>query len=139
MGHAFSRTLGVLASAIIFADATAPASAAPEDSVTVVMKLPPSLSGGAPTFAAPPGFGLVTISEKPPKFADSTISDLIMLATPWPIDEAAPQVEARAPVVITQPGPKRKPNSKLIVQKRPETLTWLKADWWRGLAWLRIH
>jgi hypothetical protein len=139
MGRAFRRTLGILASALIFADAIG-ASAASEDSVTVVTKVsPPSLSGGVPTFAAPPGFRLVTTSEKPPKFADYTISNLIMLATPWPIEETAPQAEVRAPVVTSQPGTKRKPNSKLIGRTRPETLTWLKADWWRGLTWLRVH
>ena len=140
MGRAFSRTLGVLAAAVVFAGAIAPASAASEASVTVVTKaLPPPLPAGAPTLPATPGFGLVTTSEKPPKLADYTILNLIMLTTPWPIEEVAPQAEAPAPFVPTPSVTKRKPKSKPIVQKPPEKLTWLKADWWRGLTWLHIR
>jgi hypothetical protein len=135
MGRAFTRALGVSA-AVVFAGAIAPASAS-EASITVVTKasLAP-LYGGASTLP-PAGFDLVTTSEKPPKFADYTILNLIMLATPWPIEEAAAQAEVPVPIVAAPL--KRKPKSKRIVEKRPEKVTWLQADWWRQLTWLRIR
>ena len=94
MGRAFSRTVGVLAAGVVLTGAVAAAWAASEARVTVVTKAsPPPLSGGSPRLLATPGFGLVSTSEKPPKFADYTILTLMRLATPWPIEGTAPQAE----------------------------------------------
>ena len=140
MGRAFSRTVGVLAAGVVLTGAVAAAWAASEARVTVVTKAsPPPLSGGSPRLRATPGFGLVSTSEKPPKFADYTILNLMRLATPWPIEGTAPQAEAPASVAPTPPFTKRKPRPKQVVQKPPEKPTWLEADWWRGLTWLRIR
>jgi hypothetical protein len=59
------------------------------------------------------GFGLVTISDKPPPLADYTISDLISLATPWPIEERVAQAEASVPITPNVPIAKPKPKPEL--------------------------
>ena len=147
MGRAVTWVLGALAAAA--AGSFAPAFAF-EANLTVITKGPPSqLYGG--TLDLPPtrGFGFVTISDKPPSLADYTISDLINLATPWPIEEEVAQAEASAPITPNvpvakpkpkpNPKPKSKPEVKSIKPKPQKQPSWLTADWWRGLTSLRIR
>ena len=132
MRRAFNRLSEVLA--VFLAVVIASTSMASENSVTVVTKA--SLARGVTALPITPGFGLVATDERPLKLADYTISNLIILATPWPIEEASPQ-EAPKPIVATVT--KRKPKPKPIVPRPPEKLTWVKADWWRGLTWFPIR
>jgi outer membrane biosynthesis protein TonB len=147
MGRAITWALGALTAAA--AGAFAPAFAS-EDNLTVITKGAPSqLYGG--TLELPPtrGFGLVTISDKPPSLADYTILDLINLATPWPIEEEVAQAEASAPITPNvpiakpkpkpNPKPKPKPEVKSTNPKPQKQPSWLTADWWRGLTSLRIR
>ena len=143
MGRAVTSALGVLAAAAAGAFASAFAS---EANLTVIAKGAPSQSYGDTLDLTPTrGFGLVTISDKPPPLADYTILDLINLATPWPIEEEVAQAEVSAPITpnvpIAKPKPKPKPkpevkSTKPKPQKQP---SWLTADWWRGLTSLRIR
>jgi hypothetical protein len=140
MGRAFTCALGVLATTLLFVGALAPASAS-EAGITVVTKASPSqVLGGTPNLPPTPGVSWVTTSEKPAKFVDYTVSNLISLAAPWPIEEAVEQAQAPAPIApttaITKSKPKPKP--KPIAQKPEQKLSWLTADWWRGLTSLRI-
>jgi outer membrane biosynthesis protein TonB len=101
MGRAVISALGPLAAAA--AGAFAPAFAS-EANITVIAKVAPSQSyGDTLDLTTTRGFGLVTISDKPPPLADYTILDLINLSTPWPIEEEVAQAEASAPVTPTVP------------------------------------
>jgi outer membrane biosynthesis protein TonB len=149
MGRAVTWVLGALAAAA--AGAFAPAFAS-EANLTVITKGAPSQSYGD-TLDLPPtrGFGLVTISDKPPPLADYTILDLINLATPWPIEEEVAQAEVSAPITPNvpiakpkpkpkhKPKPKPKPEKESTKPKPQKQPSWLTADWWRGLTSLRIR
>jgi hypothetical protein len=137
MERAFGGALIALSTVVVLAGAIAPAGAS-DSNVTVVQRaLPTTLPRSDPLPSVTAGFGLVTTSESPPKFADYTILNLFTLSTPWQIAHVTPQ--AQAPMRAVPPITHRKLRSDLIAQKQPEKLTWLKADWWRGLTWLRIH
>jgi hypothetical protein len=145
MGHASIWALGILA-AMIFAGPHGAAFALEEGS-GATKPLPPRWHDEAP--AIPPGFDLVAIDEKQPKFADCTIASLITLATLWPIETALAQAETptfaqakpTTPVLPTTVG---KPKSKSWPRPKQTALSKEKssrvtADWWRGLFWLRIR
>jgi outer membrane biosynthesis protein TonB len=147
MGRAVTWALRALTAAA--AGSFAPAFAS-EANLTVITKGAPSqLYGGTVELPPTRGFGLVTISDKPPPLADYTILDLINLATPWPIEEEVAQTEASAPstpnVPIAKPKPKPnpkpkpKPEVKSTNPKPQKQPSWLTADWWRGLTSLRIR
>ena len=166
MGRAVTSVLGVLAAAAAGAFASAFAS---EANLTVIAKGAPSQSYGDTLDLTPTrGFGLVTISDKPPPLADYTILDLINLSTLWPIGEEVAQAESSAPVTPTvpiakpneeevaqavasapvtptvpiakpKPKPKPKPELKSTKPKPQKQPSWLTADWWRGLTSLRIR
>jgi hypothetical protein len=146
MGHASIWALGILA-AMIFAGAHGAAFALEEGS-GATKPLPPSWHDEAP--AIPPGFDLVAIDEKPPKFADYTIASLITLATLWPIETTLAQAEtptfAQAkppasvlPTTVSKPKGKSWPRPKQTALKPKEKSSRVTADWWRGLFWLPIR
>jgi hypothetical protein len=144
MGRAVTWALGA-ALATVLAGVLAPALAS-EATVTAITKTSPSPSlEDTPDIPPTHGFGLVTTNDKPPPLADYTISNLIRLATPWPIEERVAQAEAPAPITpnlpIAKPKPKPKPKPELrpTAPKPQKQLSWLTADWWRGLTWLRIR
>ena len=142
MGHAVTWALGA-ALATLLAGVLAPALAS-ETTVTVITKTSPSPQN-TPDIPPTRGFGLVTLSDKPPPLADYTIVDLISLATPWPIEERVAQAEASMPIrpnlprAKPKPKPKPKPELRPTAAKPQKQLSWLTVDWWRGLTWLRIQ
>ena len=136
MERAFNRFSEALA-VVFLAGAIASASMASENSITVVTK--GALARGVSALPLTPGFGLVATEEHPLKLADYTISNLIILATPWPIEETLPQAKAPTLIVATPSVTKRKPKPRPIVPRPADKLTWVKADWWRQLTWLRIR
>jgi hypothetical protein len=146
MEHASIWASGILA-AMIFAGPHGAAFAL-EEASGATKPLPPSWHDEAS--AIPPGFDLVAIKEKPPKFADYTIASLITLATLWPIETTLAQAEtptfAQAkpstsvlPTTVRKPTSKSWPRPKQTALKPKEKSSRVAADWWRGLFWLRIR
>jgi hypothetical protein len=112
MGCAVTWALGS-ALATVLAGALAPVLASEATVTAITKRSRPRHSKRHPGIPPTRGFGLVTISDKPPPLADYTISDLISLATPWPIEERVAQAEASVPITPNVPIAKPKPKPEL--------------------------
>jgi hypothetical protein len=132
MGRAVTLSLGILG-AVLF---VATSGTAADDLGTVITK---TSSSHDPIMRFPAGFDLVSGNEQPPGLAGYTISNLIVLATPWPPERVAAQEEVPPPV-RRPPPPKLRPTIKASPAAQPQKeVGWLSADWWRGLTWIRIR
>jgi hypothetical protein len=139
MGRACIWTSEVLAAVALFAGASRAALATEESSV----ELSPTLQ----TLVISPGFDLVRTSERPPELVDYTITSLMRLATPWPIERMPPETPAVAtaePSASLAPAPIHKTKTKTsrrpkATQKPQQKSSWVTAEWWRGLFRLRIR
>ena len=130
MGRAVTLSLGILG-AVLF---VATSGAAADDLATVITK---TSSSHDPRLSA--GFDLVSGNEQPPRLTDYTISNLILLATPWPPEQVVAQEEVSPPLRRPHP-PKQRPTIKASPTAQPQKeVGWLSADWWRGLTWVRIR
>ena len=132
MGRTVTLSLGILG-AVLF---VATSGAAADDLGTVITK---TSSSHDPIMRFPAGFDLVSGNEQPPGLADYTISNLIVLATPWPPEQVVAQEEVPPPV-RRPPPPKLRPTIKASPAAQPQKeVGWLSANWWRGLTWIRIR
>lgn len=131
MGRAVTLSLGILGVALFLATS----GAAADDLGTVITKTSPSPDS---TLRLPTGFDLVSGNEQPPRLADYTIANLIVLATPSP-EQVVAKEEVPPPVRRPSP-PKRRATIKASPAAQPrKEVGWLSADWWRGLMWMRIR
>jgi hypothetical protein len=131
MGRAFTGCLGILGAALFAASASGS-----DGHVTVISKTSSSRDS---IVALSAGFDVISGNEQPPHLADYTISNLMVLATPWPPELVVFQEEVPPPVRRPSP-PKRRPTMK--ARSAPQLQKdegWLSAAWWRGLTWIRIH
>jgi hypothetical protein len=138
MGRACIWASEVLAAVALFAGASR--ALATEE---ISAELSPTLQ----TLVISPGFDLVRTSDRPPELVDYTIASLMRLATPWPIKSMSletPTVATAEPSASVAPAPIDKTKTKTsrrpkMTQKPQQKSSWVTADWWRGLFWVRIR
>jgi hypothetical protein len=132
MGCAVTLSLGIVGATLLVATS----GAAADDLGTAITKTSSSRESNV---ALPTGFDLVSGNEQPPGLTGYTISNLMVLTTPWPPEPVVAQEEVPLPVRRPSP-PKRRPTIKANpTPQLHKDEGWLSAAWWRGLTWIRIH